>query len=226
MSAKISTADKILDSSRQLFNARGYAATSLNDIASSVGISKGNLTYHYPTKRALAQRLIASARQAARERRLNLESGDVADDYVEHLLFAMDMTWNHRFLLRDRREFAEELGGPDSELTADFAELHTLIQRISAAGLFRKGAVTDYAVLARSIWIVSRYWMDYLREFEGQQEVTWADQESGIRQHFAILLPCLTAAARKRFEAALTRAIEQQQSSDPRPEPGTEATRA
>ena len=26
--------------------------------------------------------------------------GDIADDYVEHLLFAMDMTWNNRFLLQ------------------------------------------------------------------------------------------------------------------------------
>ena len=206
MGAKSSTAVKILEAGRQLFNAKGYAATSLSDIAKSVGISKGNLSYHFPTKRELAVRLIAETRQLAQDRRSSLRLGDIADDYVEHLLFAMDMTWNNRFLLRDRKEFADELGGSGSELAADFDELLTLIQRIEAAGMFRKDAVADLQVLTRSIWIVSRYWMDYLREFEGQGEVSWADQELGIRQHFAVLLPCLTAPAKRQFEAALDRA--------------------
>lgn len=200
------TAARILEAGRQLFNAKGYAATSLSDIAKSVGISKGNLSYHFPTKRDLALQLITETRRIAQERRLSLKPSNIADDYVEHLLFAMDMTWNNRFLLRDRQEFAVELGGPDSELTADFDELRTLIQRIDSAGMFRKDAVSDLSVLTRSIWIVSRYWMDYLREFEGQDQASWADQELGIRQHFAVLLPCLTASAKRAFTAALDRA--------------------
>ena len=206
MGSKTSTAERILEAGRRLFNAKGYAATSLNDIAKSVGISKGNLTYHFSTKRDLAKRLIADTRQIARDRRLSLRLGDIADDYVEHLLFAMDMTWNNRFLLRDRMEFAEELSGQDSELVADFEELLALIKRIDAAGMFRRDAVADLEILTRSIWIVSRYWMDHLREFEGHEEISWADQELGIRQHFAVLLPCLTAPARRRFESALDRA--------------------
>ena len=206
MRSTSSTAAKILEAGRQLFNAKGYAATSLSDIAQSVGISKGNLSYHFPTKRELAMRLIADTRQLARDRRSTLRLGDITDDYVEHLLFAMDMTWNYRFLLRDRKEFVEELGGPKSELVADFDELFTLVQRIDAADMFRKDAVSDLEALTRSIWIVSRYWMDYLREFEGQEEISWSDQELGIRQHFAVLLPCLTASATRKFASALERA--------------------
>lgn len=205
MSQKRSTAEKILQAGRALFNARGFAATSLGDIAKSVGISKGNLTYHFPTKRDLALRLVAETRQSANDRRAHRQPGDIADDYVEHLLFAMDMAWNNRFLLRDRAEFAQDLGGKDSELLADFEELLMLMARIEKAGMFRQGAIADLRVLTRSIWIVSRYWMDYLREFQGQETVSWEDQEMGIRQHFAVLLPCLTAPARKRFESALNR---------------------
>ena len=65
MDDKPSTAEKVLLASRQLFNSRGYAATSLSDIARSVGISKGNLTYHFPTKRDLAAELITRARTLA-----------------------------------------------------------------------------------------------------------------------------------------------------------------
>jgi len=48
--------------------------------------------------------------------------------------------------------------------------------------------------------------MDHLRETEGLARIAWEDQERGIEHHFAVLLPCLTASARRAFEAALRRA--------------------
>lgn len=208
MGAGMSTADRIAEAGRRLFNAKGYAATSLNEIAAEVGISQGNLTYHFPAKRDLVLRIEAEARQLARKRREALRPGPIAEDYVEHLLFAMNLTWNNRFLFRDRTQFASGIDArnPESELTADFDELHALLKRIDAAGHFRRDAVPDLLILTRAIWIVSRYWMDYLNELEGRDEITWRDQERGIEHHFAVLLPCLTAEARRDFRAALTRA--------------------
>lgn len=208
MTKRTTTPQRIIAAGRRLLNAKGYAATSLTEIADEVGISQGNLSYHFPTKRDLAAGIEADARARARARRLELRPGDIADDYVEHLLFAMELTWNNRFLLRDRAQFAtdEEDTTSDSELLADFDELHKLLKRIADEGMFRRDAVADLTILTRSIWIVSRYWMDFLRESEGLMEITWKDQERGIQHHFAILLPCLTAAAKRRFEAALERA--------------------
>lgn len=209
MAPKISTADRIADAGRRLFNMKGYAATSLSEIAAEVGISQGNLTYHFPTKGELAMRIEADAQNLARARREALQPGKVADDYVEHLLFAMNLTWNNRFLFRDRAQFASviDLGNP--ELVADFDELHALLKRIEAEGMFRRDAVEDLLLLTRSIWIVSRYWMDYLREVERREAIGWKDQERGIQQHYAVLLPCLTADAKREFIAALERAPRQ-----------------
>ncbi len=203
MTKKTPTSQKILEAGRTLFNANGYAATSLNDIAHMVGISKGNLTYHFRTKLDLAARLREETRKITADRRQHLEPGDVADDYVEHLLFGMNMTWNNRFLLRDHIDGLTGEGEQNTELASDFEELLTLIQRIDAAGMFRRDSVYDVEVLTRSIWMVSRYWMDYLREIEGRTTICWEDQERGIKHHFAVLLPCLTAAGRRKFEAAL-----------------------
>lgn len=209
MAPKISTADRIADAGRRLFNMKGYAATSLSEIAAEVGISQGNLTYHFPTKGELAMRIEADAQNLARARREALQPGKVADDYVEHLLFAMNLTWNNRFLFRDRAQFASVIDPGNPELVADFDELHALLKRIEAEGMFRRDAVEDLLLLTRSIWIVSRYWMDYLREVERREAIGWKDQERGIQQHYAVLLPCLTADAKREFIAALERAPRQ-----------------
>lgn len=174
----------------------------------SLNHAQGNLTYHFPTKRDLVLRLEAEARQAIRARRTSFRLGDVSDDYVEHLLFAMNLTWDHRFLLRDRAQYADDPKAlrPDPDMAADFEELHGLLKRIEKEDGFRRDLQVDLRVLARSLWIVSRYWMDHLRESEGLERITRADQERGVQHHFAVLLPYLTAATRRELEAALLHA--------------------
>jgi AcrR family transcriptional regulator len=202
------TRDRILDASRRLFNQKGYAATPLAEIASSVGISQGNLTYHFPTKRELAFELERRLRRGVRERRARPRTGAVADDYVELIILSMNYAWEHRFLLRDYAQFTNDPDAlrQDPDMTADLEDLHGLLQRMRKEGLLRRDLQLDLRVLARSLWIVSRYWMDHLRELEGLEHLTWADQERGVQHHFAVLLPCLTAPARRDLQAAVLRA--------------------
>jgi len=207
MTSRTTTPERILDASRRLFNDKGYAATTLMEIAAAVGISQGNLTYHFPTKRDLAIRLESDARTQAQRRRAKREGGAIADDYVDHLLFAMDLTWANRFALQNRAQYVSEDASlhADSELSADFNELSELIHRIDKENMFRRDFPIDLEHLTRSLWIISRYWMDYLRESEGLENISWTDQERGIQHHFSVLLPCLTAPARHVFNASLDR---------------------
>jgi AcrR family transcriptional regulator len=213
MKSRATTADRILEAGRRMFNEKGYASTTLTQIALAVGISQGNLTYHFPTKIDLATKLQEQARLRAKTRRANLKPGTIQDDYVEHLLFGMEITWDNRFLLRDRALLADlsTANQPNAEEVADYQELESLLKRIKKDDLFRRDLSLDLDVLTRSLWIISRYWMDYLRDSEGLQQITWADQERGIQQHFAVLLPCLTASAKRHFEAALDHASGQKQ---------------
>lgn len=209
MTNRLMTSERILEASRQLFNEKGYAATTVTEIAAAVGIAQGNVTYHFPTKRDLVIRLEADAQQTMASRWTTPRSGAIADDYVEHLLFAMRLTWDNRFLLRDHAQFSEN---PNSlrqhpYMMADLEELHKLIGRIDKEKLFRRDLQIDLEVLARSLWITSRYWMDHLRELEGIDRISWADLERGVQHHFALLKPCLVASARREFEVALDMAM-------------------
>ena len=49
---------KIIDHGRDIFIQEGYAAMTIRRVAEEMGISAGNLTYHFPTKDLLLQAII------------------------------------------------------------------------------------------------------------------------------------------------------------------------
>ncbi len=57
MGGKVKTRDKILKTSLALFNAEGEAQVSTVDIAAVLGISPGNLYYHFKGKEAIIESL-------------------------------------------------------------------------------------------------------------------------------------------------------------------------
>ncbi|MFK7843045.1 MAG: TetR family transcriptional regulator [Sphingorhabdus sp.] len=205
MKKRSATADRILDASRRAFNAKGYAATSVTEIAAALDMSQGNLTYHFPTKRDLTTALEDDLLLLMKDHRTAPKTGILADEYIDHLLFGMQLTWRYRFLLRDRMHYAGEPVGrrPDSELNADYDGLIALLKRIDKDGLFAEDKGQSIDVLGRSLWIVSRYWVDHLRELEGLEQVGWDDQKRGIEHHLAVLFPYLKASAQREFKAAL-----------------------
>lgn len=201
------TPERIANAALRRFNRNGYASTTLAEIANDVGISQGNLTYHFPTKLDLALCLSEQVRARMEERRDQHVRGDLATDYIEQLRDGMEMTWTFRFFLRDRGifEHIDAVVPPSPILVASFNERRELIGRIDGEGWFRSDVEIDLDMLARSLWILSRHWMDHLREMEQRDEIEWADVDRGIQHHLAVLLPMLTAAGRRRLATASAR---------------------
>ena len=51
---------RIVDAAMRLFYAKGYARTSLTDVAENCDMAHGNLTYYFKSKEALAEAVIAA----------------------------------------------------------------------------------------------------------------------------------------------------------------------
>ena len=205
------TRQRILDTALELFNRHGYAATSLAAIAAAAGIRQGNLTYHFPAKLDLVVAVRDDVTAVLRAREAAGSTADVCADYVQHVNSSMEIVWRCRFLLRDRAQFVgmEIPPGAPPELVADLRRLEGLIARFGEEGLLRASLDVDLTVLARSLWVVSRYWLDHLDEFEEVGDITWSHCARGIEHHRAILDPCLTAEGRRRLDHAF-RAVERQ----------------
>ena len=61
------TKEKILYAALDLFAREGYSAASVRDIAAQLGITKGALYRHYPSKRAILEAIVERMEQRDRE---------------------------------------------------------------------------------------------------------------------------------------------------------------
>ncbi len=96
----MTTKQKILDTSLQLFNNDGYANTSSKTISESIGISYGNLCYHFPKKEDIVIRLHQNFMDELDQTLLNLKGEIFEFDFMlGSLENMMNLTYKYRFLL-------------------------------------------------------------------------------------------------------------------------------
>lgn len=102
MASRTKTRDRIIEASLGLFNAQGERNVTTNHIAAHLGISPGNLYYHFPNKQAIVAELFGQYESRVDQfLRLPPEREMQVQDkalYLEALLGAM---WDYRFLHRD-----------------------------------------------------------------------------------------------------------------------------
>lgn len=149
------TRQQILDASLRLFSERGFARTTVRDIARAAGITDAAIYYHFQSKRELLDALV--------EERGFLHSLQNLERLTADLPLADTVVWMARGaidLMDDNRDFLrlivmEGLGGDDSALE-QYRRLIDLWERALTAVLGRyvdKGELQSEAVptLARQI---------------------------------------------------------------------------
>lgn len=99
--------DRILAAARKLFAERGYFACKVADIAASSGMSAGNVYWHFPTKEAILQAILAEGLTTA----LETMTAEVAAEYGPARR-KLDLLVDRTFALYEAHaEFAVILGG-------------------------------------------------------------------------------------------------------------------
>jgi AcrR family transcriptional regulator len=95
------TAERILEVTLELFNRFGEPNVSTTLISAELGISPGNLYYHYPAKDELINSLFDRYERALNELLQAADGvGNVEDAWLFfHMLF--ELIWQYRFLYRD-----------------------------------------------------------------------------------------------------------------------------
>lgn len=158
---KKNTRQQILDTAKRLFNERGYNGVSLKDIADEVGISKGNLTYHFSKKEAIMESLLFEP--------TNIHPNFVASNFQE-----LDMIFLDRQEVVQNNAYYFLYHAQLSELSPRIAETQTMVykqvvygfqqsfQNLRNEGLLRKELFQhEYDRIIDQLHMTSIYWAPF-----------------------------------------------------------------
>lgn len=194
------TRERLLAACRRLFNERGPADVTTAEIAAAVGINEGNLYYHFQRKEQIVEALFAEFEQGFREVAAAYSPG--ATDplhYRDYFAGWFNLMWEWRFFYRDGAvvdRLAPRLRRHLKALADDGqARIRAVYEGMVAASLLEATAAEIEALVVNG-WIISTYWIDYLRSRHGIATIRREHIDWGAKQVMGLLLPYLTPAGR------------------------------
>lgn len=192
------TQNRILDAALALFNERGVSKVSVNRIADSAGVSRGNLHYHFRTKEeiitALFDRMAEDMKSAGETDLGNLTVAHIRtmfDRYVERV-------WTYRFIFREltaltnrdpllRRRYHASRERRMTELAEFFEGL------IKLGHMRRPAPPVTVTGLVTLSWIACDNWIAFLEA--GGEPVTPARIDEGFSLVMSLFAPYLNRPA-------------------------------
>jgi len=201
------TAERILEVTLALFNRFGEPNVSTTLISAELGISPGNLYYHYPAKDELINALFDRY-----ERGLNeiLRAADgvhnVEDAWLFfHMLF--ELIWNHRFLYRDLNDLLSKNRRLETHfqfvLKNKAKATHAVLEGLARSRALRLSA-DEAAPLATSMVVVLTYWLsfEYVRDPRRalEPENSASALGRGAFHVLALLMPHLDETSREHLQ--------------------------
>jgi AcrR family transcriptional regulator len=194
------TRERILEASLAMFNARGEPNVTTNHIADELGISPGNLYYHFRNKDDIVEHLFARY-EARIDDALLLPDGrapNLEDIWLQlHLVF--ESLWQFRFLYRDLVDILAR----NRKLKLRFARIMAraarsatdLLRGLVVAGVMRASA-DEIRALAENILLIATFWMNFNAVRGGKANADEADLNRGIHQVMMLIAPFLRDAER------------------------------
>ena len=196
------TAERILEVTLDLFNRYGEPNVSTTLISAELGISPGNLYYHYPAKDELINGLFDRYEKALGE---ILPAADGVENVEDAWLFChmlFELIWAYRFLYRDLNDLLSKNRRLEthfqSVLKNKARAMHGLLDGLSRFGVARLSSA-DAGPLATSMVVVVSYWLsfEYVRDPRHalEAEAAAASMGSGAFHALALLAPHLDGAS-------------------------------
>ena len=189
------TKTRILDAALELFNTNGAGTVTTNHIAAAIGMSPGNLYYHYRNKAEIVRGLFARIQ------------GEWASNYavppatmpsvpmMETMVAGnFDIQARYRFFFRD----LTSLLNADPELAAAYranreaglGNTKFLISLFVDAGVLNPiGDAEALDDLSNLLWLVGDFWLVF--KDTGGAEFSPADSDQGVRMFRRLITPHL-----------------------------------
>ena len=159
------TRERILKTALELFNEAGTAAVSTNHIADALGMSPGNLYYHFRNKEEIIRALFEQQFDAwDRLYQLSGDSLPTLGDLQGFVRATFVVSWGYRFIYREliallrRDDLLHERWV--AVRARGFDGFHELVTLFVAAGVLRDpGDPAVVTRLAELCWLINEFWL-------------------------------------------------------------------
>jgi len=161
------TRERILETALALFNRLGEPNVTTADIADEMGISPGNLYYHFANKDEIISELYGQLERAIEPLfAVPPDRPAGVEDLWLLLHLRFERMWSFRFFYRDLDEITSRIHRIAMRFAAltraGEATLLAICRGMREAGTML-GTDRELAALARNVAIVSTYWMSFQR---------------------------------------------------------------
>lgn len=199
------TKQRIIDTSLTLFNELGFGNVTTARLAEALGISEGNLWYHFRTKTDLVAVHQDALFELIQERFEEIEKVDnVLESFIVFNRRMVEEMITYQYLYRDAPDYRTE-DEPENEHRVMSVYNRTTAQ---VEAFFTEMVEQNHlhmdprnlALLADNLWMVVRYWPAFLRETHGTIALDQNAIKVGMQHHFALFEHALSEEARTYFD--------------------------
>jgi len=183
------TKEKIIRTATKTFNEKGYSAVNLKELAQVIGISRGNLTYHFKNKNELLEAIVKEMWEKLvieKEKTLQVPSFENMHNQTrlyhafqkEYAFVFLDTHVQNHPIVKDQFK---------AMIESTIEDFHKMIAMGIQIGTVKEEVIPGtYRSLALSVWMVSFYW---LSQQTTREKTNAEDGESVI---WGLILPHLT----------------------------------
>jgi len=197
---RVTTKERILDASLELFNACGFARVTIRDIAAAVNISTGNLAYHFKNKDFIVEALFT--RMEAERDKLLSEAQAVPsfENIHEQFYKLLQLSDKYSFFYIDTvdimRTYPKLAELQRLHINKDIEYLKAMIAYSVGIGNLRQEPEPGYYDrLAHGIWMGIFFWLQQaqIRDLE-------PEPETARRTMWSMVMPHLTEEGLRHFQ--------------------------
>ncbi|WP_133405244.1 TetR/AcrR family transcriptional regulator [Parashewanella tropica] len=206
------TRDKIIHASLELFNEHGERAITTNHIAAHLGISPGNLYYHFRNKQDIIQSIFSLYEGHLEENFQPLQQGVISPErlvnYFDAIFYSL---WQFRFLYANLSDILQK----DESLKQRY---HAIQGKVMASGqsiirqLVNNGILTipedDLERFADTLKMIVASWISYRLSQSTHSHIEKPELYDGVSRVIMLTKIYATPNAKQAFEQLERRYIE------------------
>ncbi|MEM9918321.1 MAG: TetR/AcrR family transcriptional regulator [Bacteroidota bacterium] len=199
-----------MNASIRLFNEKGMANVRLQQIANDIGISVGNLAYHFRNKEAIIDAINEEASTAISEilsaYRIFPNLIDFDNQLEKYFQFLQTYPFYFVDLLELERQFPFKKSSHKDNISKMMSQIHKRFDFNQQRGIIKpESQVGVYKRVATAIWVLISFWkpqnlvrgtLDQAKQKRNFKEIIWNQvypylSEKGVAEFQQLILPIL-----------------------------------